>query len=128
MKRWEYYARRIRVGIMCPECKAYFVIEGLAGVLGPNDEGIGLIENPIKCPSCGEDFHVKLLIYYNEDESVKKVYVYSHRWDGGCIDWPVRGPIDWDVLDLTNGSSYSCSSSSDPRAGAVGNPRKVGPL
>jgi len=128
MKRWEYYARRIRVGIMCPECKAYFIIEGLAGVSGPNNEGRGLIENPIKCPNCGEDFHVKLLIYYNEDGSVRKVYVKPHEWDGGCIAWPVKGPIDWDVLDLTRGSSYSYSSSLDPKVGAIGRPRKVGPV
>ncbi len=131
MKRWEYYARRIRVGIMCPECGAYFIIEGLAGVEGPNGEGRGLIENPIKCPDCGEKFHVKLLIYYRKDGSVRDVYVKSHRWDGGCIDWPVKGPIDWDVLDLTSGSggysSYS-SSDTDPRVGVIGRPRRVGPL
>ena len=131
-KVWEiYYARRVRVAIMCPYCKAYFVIEGLAGVEGPSGEGYGLVENPIKCPSCGDTFHVKLCIKYDHDERVKDVYIYSHGWDGGCIGWPIRGPIDWRVLDLTEGKpsyGWSSSSSSDPKVGAVSNVRKVGPI
>ena len=117
-----YSARWIRVAVACPYCRAFYEVEALAGV----DYSI---ENPIKCPSCGEEFHLRAGVYY-EDGNLTDVYVRAHAWDGKCKGWPVEGPIDMRLIDLTRPkksdgySSYEYAS--DPRVGARGTVRRVG--
>jgi len=89
----EYVAKRIFVGVQCPYCYVYFPVEILGGINST-------ISNPVNCPKCKKTFCVNANISIDKKNNViKKIDIKVDSYLSS-YNWPVKGPIDLNPIDL----------------------------